>query len=662
VGPAAADILHRHFGYTGFRPGQEALIGHLLAGGDCLGVMPTGAGKSLCYQVPGCLLPGLTLVVSPLISLMKDQVASLDEAGIPAAFINSSQSQAEQSRALRRLQETGLRLLYVAPERLQSPSFQQGIAGIPVSLVAVDEAHCVSQWGHDFRPSYREIPRFIESLALRPAVGAFTATATEQVREDIITLLKLREPLVQVSGFDRPNLRFEVRKVKASDKMECLKGFLMQEKADAGASGIVYCATRKTVEEVCAVLCEAGLPATRYHAGLSDSERRANQDDFVFDRKPLMVATNAFGMGIDKSNVNFTVHYNMPLDLESYYQEAGRAGRDGSPATCLLLYAPADVRLGEFLITHGERDPEHDVDVRFALQAKAFELLRQMTYYATTNDCLRRYILRYFGEPAKVSCGNCSNCSTAFEEADVTLDAQKVVSCVFRLREKGRSMGKAMVAAILRGSREKRLLDLGFDQLSTYGIMASSQTHHIRVIIDLLVEQGYLVLTAGEFPTLQWSSRTRELLAPGAQIRLRMPKQKPATTSGIVKKETGRQRSTGTRYPVSPSDAACDSSKLGDTVPELRPPGSRAEEDIGDEAQAALFADLRELRTEIAREQNLPAYLVFSDASLREMARVRPYTEEGLLSVQGVGAVKLERYGRRFLACIKRHGQAEGDH
>jgi ATP-dependent DNA helicase RecQ len=626
---AALGVLRERFGYDGFRPGQGEVVEQLLAGRDCLAVMPTGAGKSLCFQVPALLQPGLSIVVSPLISLMKDQVSALRDNGIAATCLNSTLSVAEQHEVLRLVALKSLKLLYVAPERLRSPDFLAAVAGIELSLVAVDEAHCISQWGQDFRPSYLDIPRFIDSLPVRPPVGAFTATATLQVRDDIKLLLGLQEPFELVSGFDRPNLFFEIRRPKGRDGKEReLLGFL---RSRPGESGIIYCSTRNATEEVCELLCAEGLPATRYHAGLSDVERHRNQEDFVYDRRSIMVATNAFGMGIDKSNVSYVVHFNMPMNLEGYYQEAGRAGRDGSPATCLLLYAPADVRTCEYIITHSNDGPDVDPETRAVLVAHDLELLRQMTFYATTNDCLRHHILRYFGEAAPISCGNCSNCLSAFEEVDATVDAQKIISCLHHLRKQGRQLGKTAVVGILRGSRERRLLDMGADQLSTYGIMAMSSVHRVRMIIDTLVEQGYLTLTGSEYPTLQWNSRTHELLPGGTSLHIKLPIEKPAaedTEKGGGKRRRKRHGSDGGESAV---DAGIDAGPV----------------------DSALFARLKDLRTTIAREEGKPAYIVFSDATLRDMCRRLPGNEAEFLEVSGVGQTKLERYGEQFLQALQ---------
>jgi ATP-dependent DNA helicase RecQ len=452
-------VLKECFGYTEFRPGQEAVIDAVLAGRDALAVMPTGAGKSLCYQIPALLLDGLTVVVSPLISLMKDQVNALREAGVPSACLNSSLSQEEYAAAMKLLRRGDCKILYIAPERLLKENFlqiQQKMQSKPrnggdapkIALVVIDEAHCISQWGHDFRPSYLHIAEFIKTLDQRPVTAAFTATATLKVKEDILFILFLKEPFVITTGFDRRNLYFEVRKPKS--KSAALLDYVQRNR---NKSGVVYCNTRKTVEEVWKALSDRNFAAAKYHAGLEDAERHENQDDFLYDRKTIMVATNAFGMGIDKSNVSFVIHYNMPKNIESYYQEAGRAGRDGEPAECVLFYSGRDVRVNEFLITHSN---EEGAPADEALVQRNLELLKLMTWYATGTDCLRSRLLNYFGETAPAFCGNCSNCDTLFEEADITIEAQKLVSCVLRLEQRGRRFGKTVVIDIVRAARAKR--------------------------------------------------------------------------------------------------------------------------------------------------------------------------------------------------------------
>jgi ATP-dependent DNA helicase RecQ len=616
-------ILKKYFGYSQFRPGQEEVINAILEGRDVLAVMPTGAGKSLCYQIPALLLKGLTLVVSPLISLMKDQVNALQDAGVPAAFLNSSLGPGEYQETISRAARGEYKLLYIAPERLRRgflPPFEESPGSPDISLVVIDEAHCISQWGHDFRPSYLEITAFIRQFKKRPITAAFTATATGNVKEDIQRILALRDPLVRSTGFDRSNLYFEVQ--KPQDKFEALLACL---KTRRHKSGIIYCSTRKTVEEVCRALSAGGFGATRYHAGLEDRERRKNQDDFIHDRRPVMVATNAFGMGIDKSNVSFVIHYNMPKNIESYYQEAGRAGRDGEKADCILLYSPQDVRINSYLIKNSQ-DEEGYTDQ--ALVERNLDLLKAMTFYATGSDCLRSRLLGYFGESAPPYCGNCSNCNTVFKEADITVPAQKIISCVYRLKERNRSFGKIMVIDILRGGVTEKIRASRSDTLSTYGIMADTEPRRIRLIMDHLVAEQYLVLEGDEYPVLSLGPRWREIFSPGASVFMALPEE--------PKKERPRRGPRTERR-----RAAAEES--------LWEPESTEE---------ALFLRLKALRGNLAREAALPAYAIFSDASLRDMCRKKPRSREAFLDVSGVGAVKLEKYGDSFLAAIRDDGPA----
>jgi ATP-dependent DNA helicase RecQ len=614
-------ILQDYFGYSQFRPGQEEVIDAILGGRDVLAVMPTGAGKSLCYQIPALLLNGLTLVVSPLISLMKDQVKALRDAGVPAAFLNSSLSPEEYGDTVFRAARGDYKLLYIAPERLRRgfPSRLAEFPGSPeISLVVIDEAHCVSQWGHDFRPSYLEIAAFILQFEKRPAAAAFTATATAKVKEDIHQLLGLKNPLIQCTGFDRKNLYFEVQKPRDrfAALLECLA-------ARRDKSGIIYCATRKTVEELCRALSARGFGVTRYHAGLEDGERRKNQDDFIYDRRPLMVATNAFGMGIDKSNVAFVIHYNMPKNIESYYQEAGRAGRDGERADCILLYSPQDVRINSYLIKNSQ-DDEGPADG--ALAERRLELLKEMTFYAAGSSCLRSRLLRYFGEEAPAYCGNCSNCDTFFRETDVTVPARKIVSCVYRLKERDRSFGRTMVIDILRGSRNEKIRASRCDTLSTSGIMAAEEPRRIRLIMDHLAAERYLLLEGGEYPVLSLGPRWREIFT--GPLSMMLPLEKKEERPG----------------------------KGGGPRPESREPPEPESPPAREQPEEGLFLRLKELRGNLARKANMPAYIIFPDASLRDMCRKKPRTREAFLRVAGVGAVKLEKYGDFFLAAIREYG------
>ena len=483
-------LLQQYFGHASFRTGQKQAIDAILSGRDVLAVMPTGAGKSVCYQISALLLRGVTIVISPLISLMKDQVEALRQVGIPAAYVNSSITQEEFYHTVQMVQQGQCRILYVAPERLMTESFFRLTQQVPVSMIAVDEAHCVSQWGQDFRQSYLDIPVFMEQLPARPICTAFTATATKQVEADIARILKLQEPEIIHTGFDRKNLFFGVR--RPNNKTRELFQLLRE---NDGKSGIVYCSTRKAVEEVCDALRENGFPATRYHAGLSDTERAQNQDDFLYDRQPIMVATNASGMGIDKSNVSFVIHYNMPMDLESYYQEAGRAGRDGSPAQCILLYSGKDVRTNDFLLQRSRETTEvDDEETRQFLLEQGKERLKQMTFYATSTTCLRHRMLQYFGDHSPDSCGNCSCCLTNYREEDATTAAKKIISCVYRAQKGGYHLSRTMTADVLMGSKKESLLRMRLDQLSTYGIIEKLSRREVMQLIDELIQREDLAL------------------------------------------------------------------------------------------------------------------------------------------------------------------------
>ncbi|MDE5858814.1 MAG: DNA helicase RecQ, partial [Oscillospiraceae bacterium] len=514
-------ILLEYFGHTEFRSGQSDIIDNILSGRDVLGIMPTGAGKSICYQVPALMLEGITIVISPLISLMADQVGALVRSGINAAYINSSLTYPQYREVFRRAEAGRYKIIYVAPERLLTDEFLSLAAAVKISMITVDEAHCVSQWGQDFRPSYLKITEFISSLPYRPVVSAFTATATGDVRDDISNILRLNSPFTITTGFDRKNLYFGVLTPK--DKFAELIKIINRNK---GKSGIVYCITRKGVEEVSEKLCKAGILAARYHAGLSDDERRQSQDDFIFDRKQIIVATNAFGMGIDKSNVSYVVHYNMPKNLEEYYQEAGRAGRDGEPAECILLYSGKDVRTNRFLIENGnEGNPDLTDEMREELKKRDLERLKAMTFYSTLNGCLREYILRYFGEQAPNYCGNCSCCCTNFETVDITVEAQKIVSCVYRVNNTGRSYGRTMIADILNGSKREKVLTLGFDKLSTYGIMADMTQKRIVSIIDFLARNGWLEICQDEYSVVKTTPKSAEIVKNRIPIEMKLPKE-----------------------------------------------------------------------------------------------------------------------------------------
>ncbi|SDN94650.1 ATP-dependent DNA helicase RecQ [Acetanaerobacterium elongatum] len=569
--------------------------------------MPTGAGKSACYQVPAILLPGITLVISPLISLMKDQVNALVQTGVKAAYINSTLSYKQYVEVLRRAMDGTYKIIYVAPERLVSDDLLKLTEQIKISMITVDEAHCVSQWGQDFRPSYLKILDFISKLPYRPIISAFTATATADVRDDVTSILKLINPKVVTTGFNRHNLYFEVQ--KPENKFAAL--IIILEKF-RNRSGIVYCSTRKTVEEVCNELNKQGYSATRYHAGLDENERTNNQDSFIYDRKAVMVATNAFGMGIDKSNVSFVVHYNMPKDLESYYQEAGRAGRDGEPADCILLYSGQDVRLNQFLIENSnDENDELDLEALERKRIKDRERLKAITYYCTTASCLREYILKYFGESSPNYCGNCSNCNSNFELTDITIEAQKIVSCVYRIEQRGKSFGKAMLADILHGIKNERIKRFNMDTISTYGIMSEISVQRIRTIIDYLIEYGYLELSNEEYAVVRSIKKSLEIVRDKKPLQMRLVKE---------------------------AEKAVSTNKVAVNV--------KDEE---------LFSELKRLRTKLAEEAHVPAYIIFTDATLRDMCEKLPTSNDELLAISGVGKVKQERYGWLFINAILKY-------
>ena len=600
------EALRHYFGHSAFRPGQERLIDAVLDGRDVLGVMPTGGGKSLCYQVPALLLPGVTLVVSPLISLMKDQVAALQAAGAPAACLNSALSLEQLRTVYSRARQGAYKLLYVAPERLEGEGFDRLVRELEVPLVAVDEAHCISQWGQDFRPSYLRISAFLEGLPRRPAVAAFTATATGSVQQDIVQLLALRDPVREVTGFDRPNLFFDVQHPRSK-----LAALLKLVEERPGRSGIVYCATRSGVEKVCQALEARGVSATRYHAGLEPEERQRNQDDFQFDRKAVMVATNAFGMGIDKSNVSYVVHYNMPKSLEAYYQEAGRAGRDGEAADCILLYSAGDIATARFLIENGGNE-ELTPEAREAVRRHDYQRLSAMTGYCRTTACLRGRILDYFGQPHDASCGSCGNCRGEFASEDITVSAQMILSCVVRVREKlGYYVGKTLIVQVLRGSRDQRVRDLGLDKLSTFGLMAQLSAGRVRELMEYLELEGFL-RTNPAHSTLEPAGKARSLLFAGE--RLSMP----------LRKDRVREKKPASK---------------GTALPEA--------------GEERLLAALRTLRARLAQAEGVPAYIVFSNAALASMARRAPRTMEAFLEVSGVGRVKAAKYGEAFLRVIQ---------
>ena len=590
------EVLKKYFGYESFREGQQELITNILERHDVLGIMPTGAGKSICYQVPAVMLEGITLVISPLISLMKDQVGTLNEAGIRAAYLNSSLSYAQYRKALSLARGYTYKIIYVAPERLMSDEFLSFAKEMKISMVCVDEAHCVSQWGQDFRPHYLHIREFLKEMPQRPIVSAFTATATTQVKEDILQLLDMKDPYTITTGFERKNLYFAVEKPK--DKYQALLHYVKQHSEDAG---IVYCLSRKTVEEVCDRLCADGFAATRYHAGLSDAERMNNQDDFIYDRKTIMVATNAFGMGIDKSNVRFVVHFNMPKNMESYYQEAGRAGRDGEQADCILLYSGKDVRLNQFLIEQGSGHEDMEEAVRMELQQKEKERLKSMTFYCTIPSCLRHYMLKYFGEESDGFCGSCSNCLTQYEECDIRMEASRLVECI---RHSGERFGKTMIVDIVKGSANAKIKSYHLDRNPAYGSLKDSSRNHLYEILQHLQFQGILKQSEDGYSVL--SIHQEELLPTDGPLIMKIVKEKQVQTP-VVQTDSGDNR---------------------------------------------LFELLRICRSQLARKAHVPPYMVFSDKTLHDMCAKAPHSREEMLGVSGVGEVKYDKYGEAFLKVI----------
>ena len=596
-------LLQHYFGYPEFRPGQEELVDGILAGRDVFGIMPTGGGKSICYQLPGLMMGGVTLVVSPLISLMHDQVMALKAAGIPGAYVNSSLTFPQLRAVYRNMLMGKYKIIYVAPERLESEGFLDAVMQMEISMVAVDEAHCISQWGQDFRPSYLRIVEFIKLLPRRPVIAAFTATATERVREDVKRILGLRNPVEVVTGFDRPNLYFEVLHPEMKEA-ELLK--LLEKRKRK--SGIVYCATRKSVEHICDYLTERGYAATRYHAGLEEAERMANQDAFLYDEKTVMVATNAFGMGIDKSNVNFVIHYNMPKSLEAYYQEAGRAGRDGSNADCILLYGSRDVQTARFFIENGSDNEDLTDDQREQIKKQDYERLEAMVTYCKTRTCLRGWILEYFGQKHPENCGACGSCAREYEKKDITKEAQMILSCVRRIKDHlGYYVGKPTVARVLQGSREKKVLELGLNELSTYGLLKTMGRTDINLMIDRLEDGGYLT-TELEHQTLRLTEKSGGVLYLGEQVEI------------LVLKEE-----------------------------KLLPIG----EDGMTEDERELFDLLRECRSRLAKANGVAPFMIFSNATLMDMAKKRPRNTSEFKRVSGVGEMKAQWYGKDFLKVLK---------
>ena len=598
-------ILKEYFGYDAFRPGQEKIIDSILNGQDVVAVMPTGAGKSLCYQIPALLLPGITIVVSPLISLMTDQVRALNEAGVHVAYINSSLTENQIVKALALAKNGRYKIIYVAPERLETPRFLDFACHGEISMVTVDEAHCISQWGQDFRPSYVRILSFIEQLPVRPLVSAFTATATARVREDIRVSLGLTDPLETVTGFDRENLYFGVKRVR--DKKEQVRSYLEEHRED---SGIIYCATRKGVDELYLYLENLGFSAGRYHAGMETEARRKTQEDFIYDRIRVMIATNAFGMGIDKSNVRYVLHYNMPQSMENYYQEAGRAGRDGAPAECILYYSPQDTVINRYLLENKENRQEYTEEEQRIIEAQDMERLRRMEGYCTTTNCLRRYILNYFGEQAEENCGNCANCLEEFEETDVSDAAADVIRCV---ETSGQRFGINLIAGTLLGENTTRIRNCGMDQNPFYGKQSGLGPNRVKEIIHALMEGDYLLQTAEKYPVLKLTERSCKLLD---QIEPFLLCYRKTEEQDARKKKTVRLAALT-------------------------------------ENGQALFEELRKLRAKLAAERSIPPYMVASDKTLQDMCIRIPLTKEEMLAVNGMGERKLEQYGTPFLEQIR---------
>lgn len=598
------EALKIYFGYDSYKPGQKETVDAILSGKDILAIMPTGAGKSVCYQVPALLLPGSTIVISPLISLMQDQVRALNETGIRAGYINSSLTEAQISKVYDKALEGAYKLLYVAPERIESDSFIEFANRMEISMVAVDEAHCISQWGQDFRPSYLKIVDFIEHLKKRPVVSAFTATATKEVKTDISCILKLQNPKITVTGFDRSNLYFEVKSIKKKDNY--VLEYIQKHPDD---SGIIYCATRKKVDALYELLSGEGVSAARYHAGMSNTDRKENQDDFICDRRPVIVATNAFGMGIDKSNVRFVIHYNMPQSMENYYQEAGRAGRDGEAAHCILLFSPQDIMINKFLLEHKDFTdiPVEDIEL---IRERDVRRLQIMEGYSRHSDCLRNYILEYFGEKRDMPCENCGNCNGEFIEIDMTEDAKAVINCVWET--KGR-YGLNIILGTLLGANRARLKELGMVNYRTYGTLKKRSEAEIRLLVSKLISEGYLYQTADKYSVIRMGN-IAQLKNPDTRIIIRMNKEKNLEQ----KPETGRKRST----------------------------------DILTKAGYELFDILRKQRLEIAREGGIPPYIIFSDKTLIDMAVKAPQDKVSMLNVSGVGEAKYYKYGERFIRII----------
>lgn len=603
------EVLKKVFGYDSFRDGQEQIVDSILRGQDVLGIMPTGAGKSICYQLPALMMSGITIVVSPLISLMIDQVKALNEAGVHAAYINSALTETQVTKALYNAMMGRYKIVYVAPERLETNRFLEFAMNSDISMITIDEAHCISQWGQDFRPSYLKIVNLIKRFPKRPVVSAFTATATMQVKEDIMCILGLNNPKVMVTGFDRKNLYFEVRKSKHKDA-----DILDYVQSHSNDSGIIYCATRKNVDNVYIMLLNSGISATRYHAGLSNEVRKKNQEDFIYDRKPVIVATNAFGMGIDKSNVRYVLHYNMPQCIENYYQEAGRAGRDGESAECILFYSPQDVMISEFLIENKGENTEFTEDELMLIKENDIKRLAKMRFYCTTKDCLRKYMLNYFGEyTIKHECGNCSNCNTVYEEKDVTDICIDIIKCI---KEGNQRYGMNVIIGTLRGSNTARLRSYRVDKLESYGTRKNVSEAMLKSIVEELLLQDYLIETNDVYRILKLTSECDGILDGSTRIICKWSPSKEKTSETQIKPKKDRRS------------------------------------DILNSKGLALFDELRALRMDIARQENMPPYIIFSDKTLVDMCIKLPFTKEEMLLVNGVGENKYQRYGEQFIQKI----------
>lgn len=601
----AKELLKKHFGYENFRQGQEDIISHILNMEDCLGIMPTGAGKSICYQIPAMIFDGVTIVVSPLISLMKDQVDNLNQVGIPATFINSTLSSFDYAQTINNVLNNVYKIIYIAPERLATDSFLNLLKQLNVSMFAIDEAHCVSRWGHDFRPSYTEIANIILNLDTRPVVTAFTATATEIVKEDIIGLLHLQTPFTLTTGFDRPNLYFSVE--TPINRKQFLFDYI---KNNQDKSGIIYCLTRKTVDSIYDDLLEFGIAVSKYHAGMSEKQRTSNQNDFVYDKTCVMVATNAFGMGIDKSNIRYVLHYNMPRDLESYYQEAGRSGRDEDNANCILLFNRSDIVTNKLLIEQGNPNQNH---------SNEYEKLNDMVDYCNTDKCLRKYLLEYFGEtPDFDECDNCGNCNSEIEVTDITTDSKKILSCIIRMNER---FGMGLVTDVLKGSNSTKIRSLGFDSLSTYGLMKDYSKDTIKNIISFLISEGYIISTGDKYPILSLSASASDILFKNKSVFIKKKIEKISTS-------TNHNKTKNTNNNFSIENLQYDEN---------------------------LFALLKSVRMEIAKNLLVPPFIVCADISLKQMSTFFPLTVESLLKIHGIGAHKVEQYGEVFLNAISNY-------